>query len=96
MKLQFAYILNFVQAVIRTSRHFVLYRDTAVTPQVRDERLDHCRRCAHFQGGMCKVCGCYLAAKAALASESCPIGRWQQAKGELRRTWIIVRSILVD
>jgi hypothetical protein len=96
MKLHFAYILNFVQAAIRTSRHFVLYRDTVVTPQVRDERLDHCRRCVNHIKGNCRVCGCFVSAKVLLASEKCPIGRWAQTKGELRRTWLIVRSILID
>lgn len=94
--MNFAYFLNFCVAAIRAARHFVMYRDTAVTPAIRDERLDHCRRCVNHIKGNCRVCGCFVSAKVLLASEKCPTGMWQQVKGELRRTWVILRSILFD
>lgn len=94
--MNFAMFLTALVALFRAARHFVMYRDTAVTPAVRDERLDHCRRCVNHIKGNCRVCGCFVSAKVLLASEKCPIGRWSQTKGELRRTWLIVRSILID
>ncbi len=51
-------------------------------PRVTDEqkaaRLDVCRDCPQFnpRKGSCRVCGCNLDAKAGMATEDCPEGRW--------------------
>ncbi len=39
-------------------------------------RLGICRACPQWDGGRCRLCGCYLAAKIRLRTEHCPIARW--------------------
>lgn len=35
-----------------------------------------CAACEHLVVGRCRKCGCFLTAKARLAGERCPLGRW--------------------
>lgn len=92
--MNFAMFLTALVALFRAARHFVMYRDTAVTPAVRDERLDHCRRCVNHVKGNCRVCGCFVSAKTILASEKCPTGMWYQVPGRLRRCWEILKELI--
>jgi tetratricopeptide (TPR) repeat protein len=46
------------------------------TSQTRDSRLLVCSTCEHHTGLRCRVCRCFTSAKAALAHEECPIGKW--------------------
>lgn len=39
-------------------------------------RLEICERCEHYKNGLCEACGCFMQAKARLATASCPIGKW--------------------
>jgi hypothetical protein len=39
-------------------------------------RLEVCDPCANRDNHRCKLCGCFVRAKAGLPSESCPIGLW--------------------
>lgn len=39
-------------------------------------RLNECDTCPENDLGQCAVCGCYVAAKARVASETCPKNRW--------------------
>ena len=39
-------------------------------------RLAVCGRCELLAGNRCDACGCFVEAKAALATEDCPKGRW--------------------
>lgn len=45
---------------------------------IAEKRITICNECPKFiQGqGRCSLCGCYLKAKAKIASEACPIGKW--------------------
>lgn len=67
-----------------------------VSLQVMQERRDVCRECdqatrspdpkfAVNKGltclSQCKPCGCYIAAKTKVASESCPLGKWHKLPG---------------
>lgn len=36
------------------------------------ERLVYCRRCAHLQSGICRLCGCFVEMRAAIAVKRCP------------------------
>ena len=52
------------------------------TQEQIDERLAICQACDKFNGDACSVCGCNCNAtgllnKLALASESCPEGKWK-------------------
>ena len=46
-------------------------------PEVREKRLQTCAACEYHTGLRCRVCGCFTGAKAAMAHEECPIGKWQ-------------------
>lgn len=46
------------------------------TAEEIDAILAVCKTCEHFTGSRCKLCGCWLRAKAKMATESCPDGRW--------------------
>lgn len=36
------------------------------------DRLEFCRDCNFLQNGMCKVCGCFVELRAAVAANHCP------------------------
>ena len=42
------------------------------------ERVKICNNCDMLQGllKMCKVCKCFVAFKASIKTEKCPIGKW--------------------
>jgi tetratricopeptide (TPR) repeat protein len=42
------------------------------------QRLDTCAACEHYTGLRCRLCGCFVSAKARLAHEQCPLGKWRQ------------------
>ena len=39
-------------------------------------RYRTCLQCKFWDDGQCRVCGCFLSAKASLAPEACPKGFW--------------------
>ncbi len=45
-------------------------------PEAREKRLQTCAACAHHTGLRCRLCGCFIGAKAAMAHEECPMGKW--------------------
>ncbi|HKI30702.1 MAG TPA: DUF6171 family protein [Gemmataceae bacterium] len=47
-----------------------------VAAETREKRLQTCAACVYHTGLRCRVCGCFTGAKAALAHEECPIGKW--------------------
>ena len=69
---------NFAQAMTRWSLAGMPRR----TQEEIDERLAICQSCEFLQNNHCTKCGCAcieknrLMNKLALATESCPIGRW--------------------
>ena len=50
----------------------------AVTPAAKDARLAVCAACEFLIAGenRCSKCGCGLAAKAAMRSQTCPLSKW--------------------
>jgi len=44
--------------------------------QVRRSRLEICSTCDYLQNDRCRACGCFVAQKAAWASEKCPLDKW--------------------
>jgi hypothetical protein len=45
--------------------------------EVKASRLSVCNACPHkLPSGRCAKCGCFLAAKTAVAGEACPLGYW--------------------
>jgi len=46
-------------------------------PQVVGVRVDICQKCRHLEkGSRCTVCGCFIAMKAGLIAEKCPMKKW--------------------
>jgi hypothetical protein len=41
-----------------------------------EQRQAICANCEFLDSDRCKKCGCFVAAKARLKTESCPIGKW--------------------
>ena len=39
-------------------------------------RMSHCCSCQYLQGPQCSLCRCFIAKKAWLPHEDCPLGRW--------------------
>jgi tetratricopeptide (TPR) repeat protein len=44
--------------------------------QTLQRRLRTCAACTHHTGLRCRLCGCFTSAKARMAHEECPIGKW--------------------
>lgn len=47
-----------------------------VNQQVKDRRLEVCKKCPSFEQGKCLRCGCFVDLKARLRTERCPEGKW--------------------
>lgn len=45
-------------------------------PQTIAIRVDLCHKCRHLAETRCTVCGCFIALKAGLQAESCPLRKW--------------------
>ena len=46
-------------------------------PQTAGSRVETCKQCRHLENGnRCTVCGCFIAMKAGLAAEKCPMKKW--------------------
>ena len=48
----------------------------------KDDRLKLCQSCEHLdckwlKPSRCSICGCLVSLKAAIKSESCPMGYWK-------------------
>ena len=51
------------------------------TEQEKRDRAETCEKC-EFSGILCQKCHCILAVKICIASESCPIGKWDRVDGK--------------
>jgi hypothetical protein len=60
---------NLAGAVVRSIASGLKRR----TPEQQAEIMAICRECPEFSSGRCRICGCRLKVKIALASESCPL-----------------------
>jgi hypothetical protein len=50
------------------------------TPDQESERESICFYCDKLVGGRCILCGCEYRKKIRIATERCPIGRWEKIK----------------
>lgn len=46
--------------------------DIKADPALYEKRLDLCKNCNHLLQGMCRICGCFVELRAAIASNFCP------------------------
>lgn len=63
--------------------HGIAAGEKSVTDHEKTQRLAVCAGCECFIAGenRCATCGCKLAAKAAMRTQSCPLGKWPQLTG---------------
>lgn len=40
--------------------------------EIYEERLAACKQCGSLLNGMCRICGCFVEMRAAIAKNSCP------------------------
>jgi rubrerythrin len=52
------------------------------SPEVITERYEICKACDQYKRWQCQKCGCPVAAKVRIASESCPILKWPRVKAK--------------
>jgi hypothetical protein len=74
--------LSLGRAVVNECRGMAAGVDP-VTDHQKNQRLAVCATCEFFIAGetRCSKCGCKLAAKAAMRSQSCPLGKWLRLTG---------------
>ena len=46
--------------------------DDKVSDKEYERRLSECRKCEHLFKGMCRICGCFVEMRAAMAVRHCP------------------------
>ena len=87
---------NAVQSAGRVARAYFSGKKILVTPEVKAARLEVCNSCEKVfrhpkypERIRCTVCGCHMAeswlsapgfSKTELATESCPLGKWEAVK----------------
>ena len=55
----------------------VVWKDEA-TEEEAIRRVGICAECNHNKIAICKVCACFIPAKARSMAESCPINKWNE------------------
>jgi tetratricopeptide (TPR) repeat protein len=48
----------------------------SVPESTYQQRIQTCAACEHHTGLRCRICGCFTGAKARMAHENCPLGKW--------------------
>ena len=69
-------LLDMAFSAMQSMARFVGSGSKTAAAETREERLLACAVCEHHTGLRCRLCGCFTGAKAALAHEECPIGKW--------------------
>ena len=61
-------------SALRSATGFVASGLAVASHEEQSRRLSICHACEHYDAerGRCRICGCYLAWKAKIASEHCP------------------------
>ena len=67
---------NFVLSVANVFAYARSTGKVKAEPQTVGVRVDLCHKCRHLSGNRCSVCGCFVALKAGLRAEACPIHKW--------------------
>jgi hypothetical protein len=71
-------LLRTAVSATRAMAQFVGSGFKTAEPRLAQHRLRTCAACEHHTGLRCRLCGCFTSAKARLAYEECPIGKWQR------------------
>ena len=73
---------NLAGAIGRVVKAAATGEPIRVTPEQRDQRWGLCMTCDQLVNNRCKLCGCRFEAKIKLATERCPIGKWERVESE--------------
>jgi hypothetical protein len=71
---------NFAGAIGRSVVAAVTGNVVFCTPDQESERESICFHCDKLVNGTCILCGCQYRKKIRLATERCPIGKWERIK----------------
>jgi tetratricopeptide (TPR) repeat protein len=69
-------LLRMAFSAAKSMAKFLMAGLKTVPAAERQRRLLKCATCAQHTGMRCRVCGCFTGAKAWLAHEQCPLGKW--------------------
>jgi hypothetical protein len=67
---------NLVLSTANVLAHAAVTGQVKAEPQVIGIRVDLCNKCRHLEKTRCTVCGCFIALKAGLKAEKCPMRKW--------------------
>jgi hypothetical protein len=70
--------LRMALSAARSMGRFVGSGFKTTPPWALQQRLQACATCPQHTGVRCRLCGCFTKAKARLAHEGCPIGKWAE------------------
>jgi len=71
-------VKNVTKSVAKVAVAAANHKVIKASKETEQQRINICTTCELFENNRCKKCGCYLAAKRKIATESCPIGKWGQ------------------
>jgi mannose/cellobiose epimerase-like protein (N-acyl-D-glucosamine 2-epimerase family) len=71
-------VSNAAKALGRVVKAAATGEPIRVSPDERDRRWAQCMTCENLVDDRCKLCGCSFLAKIKLATERCPIGKWER------------------
>lgn len=66
----------FLKAISRAIYYKIIRKPVIVDDLKEEYRMSICSRCENNDHYVCLVCGCELHLKTMIASEVCPIGKW--------------------
>ena len=80
-----------VSAVFLSGKNFATSGFATTPPEILAEREATCRACAEWDAealnntGRCRKCGCSTWAKLRMATERCPLGKWEAVSEPLQK-----------
>lgn len=69
-------LLRMALSVAKSMARFAGSGFKVAAVSVYEQRVGACAACEHHTGLRCRLCGCFTAAKARIAHEECPLGKW--------------------
>lgn len=69
-------VSNAAKASIRIVKNVVNGEQVIVDNDLASSRMEICNGCEFRKGEKCRACGCFLALKTSLTTETCPKGKW--------------------
>jgi hypothetical protein len=75
---KFQQVRSFALSLANVIEHAISTGQIVADRGTVDKRIQICTQCKYREPirNRCKACGCFLAAKSGLASETCPQGYW--------------------